>query len=92
MIQIDKIVHHTDNVQSDKYFHFNDNITRGHIYKLVVPRTNKQLRRKLFPIRCIPLWNKLGVDNVLRETVVTFIKSRLDRDWLHKRFEISNIY
>ena len=91
MIQIFKIIHNLDNVQSDKYFHLNDNITRGHIYKLVVPRTNKQLRRNLFLLCCIALWNKLSVDTVLSETVLTF-KSRLDREWLHKRFDISKIY
>ena len=87
MIQIFKIIHNLNNVQSDKYFHLNDNITRGHIDKLVVPRTNKQLRRNLFLIRCITLWNKLSEDIVLNGIVLTF-KPRLDREWLHKRFDI----
>ena len=75
MIQIFKIIQDFDNVQSNKFFYLNDNVTRGHFYKLVVPRTNKQLIRNLFPICCIALWNKLRVDAVLSETVLTF-KSR----------------
>ena len=73
----------------------NDNITRGHIYKLLVPRTNKQLRRNLFPIWYIAIWNKLSVDTVLSEIVLTF-KSRLDNgytnDFAFQKFINKNRY
>ena len=45
MIQIYKIINICDKAQSDKYLNFNDNITRGHRYKLVVPRT-KSLKKE----------------------------------------------
>jgi hypothetical protein len=78
MILIFKIIHNLDNVHSGKYFQLNDNLTRGQISKLVLPRINKQLRRNLFAMWCIALLNKLNIDTVLNETGLTF-KTKLDR-------------
>ena len=49
----------------DKYFSFNRSVTRGHSYKLLVPRISTEFGRKSFLFRPINKWNSLS------ETVVT---------------------
>ena len=53
LIQSFKIVHGNEDIKPDKFFEFNDNCTRGHLFKIVKPRCEKTLRLNSFPIRCI---------------------------------------
>ena len=91
LIQIFKIVNHLEDIDSSKFFTFNDNPTRGHIFQIYKPNVNKSLRQNTFPLRCIDSWNKLDENIVLSESVLEF-KSKLDIKWRHKRFKIDSIY
>jgi len=43
-IQLYKIVNNVDNINVDKFVQFNDNNTRGHIFKIIKPCVNKFLK------------------------------------------------
>ena len=53
--------------------------TRGHEYKVVVPLSSLECRRRSFAVRVVPWWNSLGGDTVSAESVGAF-KSLLQRD------------
>ena len=60
LIKLFKIIAHIEDTDVAKLgLEFNDNITRGHIFKLQKPRCNKPFRQKSFPVRCIDDWNRL---------------------------------
>ena len=40
-IQLFKIVHGYEDIKPDNFFEFNDNCTRGHLFKIVKPRCGK---------------------------------------------------
>ena len=44
LIQLFKILHGYEDIEPDKFFEFNDNCTRGHLFKIVKPRCQKSLR------------------------------------------------
>jgi len=90
-IQLYKIVNNVDNINVDKFVQFNDNITRGHIFKIIKPRVNRHLTNCTFPYRCIDCWNNLEEDIVTSDSVLAF-KSKLDIAWTNKRFDTSVIY
>lgn len=85
MIQIFKLIHGDEDIDPEKFFTFNDNITRGHIFQIFKPAVNKTLRKNTFPIRCINLWNQLPEEIVTSDSVLSF-KTKLDKAWSHKRF------
>jgi len=91
LIQMFKIVNRFDDVDPEKFFSFNDNTTRGHIFRITKPQTNKTLRLNTFPVRCINSWNNLPEDVVLSDSVLTF-KTKLDKLWWPRRYKTSNIY
>ena len=91
MIQIFKLVHGLEDINSSSFFEFNDNPTRGHIYQIYKPAVNKTLRKNCFPIRCIDDWNQLDEDTVTCDSVLSF-KTRLDKKWRDRRFTIDEIY
>ena len=64
LIQLFKIVHGYEDIKPDNFFEFNDNCTRGHLFKVVKPRCEKTLRLNSFPVRCINKWNTLSEDIV----------------------------
>ena len=55
------------------------NRTRGHCYKIFLPTTHTDIRKRFFTIRCIPIWNSLSSDTVCASTLNSF-KHGLDRD------------
>ena len=91
MIQLFKIINNIDDIQPEKFFTFNDNTTRGHIFRISKPSVNKTLRRNVFPVRCIDTWNELSEDIVTSTDILSF-KVKLDKMWLNKRFDTSYIY
>ena len=92
LIQLFKIIAHIEDTEVEKFgLEFNDNNTRGHIFKLQKPRCNKSFRQQIFPIRCIDDWNVLQDKVVESETVLGF-KTQLDKAWKGKRFELEQIY
>ena len=60
LIQLFKIIAHIEDTDVAKFgLEFNDNNTRGHIFKLQKPRCNKSFRQLSFSVRCIDDWNRL---------------------------------
>lgn len=91
LIQIYKMINGFEIIDTDKFFSFNDNITRGHIFKLSKSRCNKSMRLNSFPHRCIDDWNSLPEEIVCSETVNGF-KTKLDKLWKPTRFDIDQVY
>ena len=58
--------------------------TRGHIYKISIPRCQTETFRRFFGVRLADIWNNIPANVVEAETLATF-KSRLDRV-LHDKF------
>ena len=86
-----KIINGFDNIDPKKFFTFNDNNTRGHLFRLEKQQVHKSLRLNSFPLRCINEWNSLPEDIVCKNSVESF-KVALDKLWLNKRFDTSSIY
>ena len=91
LIQIFKVINGFDNIDPSKFFTFNDNNTRGHLFRLEKQQVHKSLRLNSFPLRCINEWNSLPEDIVCKNSVESF-KVALDKLWLNKRFDTSSIY
>ena len=53
--------------------------TRGHRYKIFLPTTRTDIRKRFFTVRCIAAWNSLSSDTVCATTLSSF-KHGLDRD------------
>ena len=67
-----KIVHGYEDIRPEKFFEFNDNSTRGQLFKIVKPRCQKNFRSNCFPVRCINKWNALSEVIVCSDTVLKF--------------------
>lgn len=91
LIQLFKIVHGYEDIKPEKFFEFNDNCTRGHIFKITKPMCRKSLRLNSFPVRCINQWNNLDEAIVCSDSVISF-KTRLDKVLRPDRFNLANIY
>ena len=92
LIQLFKIIAHIEDTDAAKFdLEFNDNNTRGHIFKLQKPRCNKKLRQQSFPVRCIDDWNRLPDCVVESDTVLSF-KTQLDKFLRGRRFDLDQIY
>ena len=91
LIQIFKIINGFDNIDTDKFFTFNDNNTRGHLFQLEKHHGRKSLRLNSFPTKCINKWNNLPEEIVCKTSIDSF-KIVLDKLWHHKRFDTSTIY
>ena len=91
LIQLFKIVHGYEKVDIDKFFTFNDNMTKGHIFQIMKIRCKKSLRINSFPNRCIDDWNKLPEDIVISDSVNSF-KNKLDKLWYHDRYSLDAVY
>ena len=57
-----------------------EQVTRGHIYKLLKPRCNTSFRQKFFLNRVINIWNNLP-SAVAEATSLNSFKNRLDQHW-----------
>ena len=92
MIQVFKIIHKIDDIDTSTFFNFADNSgTRGHCLKLAKPKAHKSLRLNSFGHRTISVWNNLPQDIVTCKTINSF-KTQLDKLWSHKRFDTSEVY
>ena len=70
---------------------FNNNCTRGHIFRIIKPRSQKNLRLNSFSVRCINKWNTLSEKIVCSDTVIKF-KMRLDKEFEPDRYNLADIY
>ena len=91
LIQLYKIVHGYEDIKPEKFFEFNDNCTRGHIFRIIKPRSQKNLRLNSFPVRFINKWNMLSEEIVCSDTVMKF-KMRLDKELEPDRYNLADIY
>ena len=62
LIQLYKLVHGFDNLESSDILKFSHNVsTRGDKYKLYFDRFNTNVRQNAFPLRIIGTWNSLSL-------------------------------
>ena len=59
---------------------------RGHDYKIFVPRTRIDIRKRYFSVRVVEQWNALSEDTVKAESMDIF-KRLLHRDLGQKLFD-----
>ena len=85
------IVHRFDEIAPGKLVDFNDNCTRGHLFKIWKSSCKKKLKMDYFPIRCINRWNSLSEEIVSSETVLKF-KTRLDKFLMPDRYNLAETY
>ena len=81
MIEVCKLL---TNKYDDNTVHLDINIdtrTRGHTKKLVVKRYHCDVRKYLFCIRVVNIWNSLP-NEVITVTSVNSFKNRLDLFWV----------
>ena len=89
MIQLWKAFHSYIDVGLSDIFEFAINTrTRGHAYKLSIPRCRKNVRKKSFAIRCVNIGNSIPVEAVASNNEETF-KAKLDRFLGDMLYEIS---
>ena len=84
-------MHGYEDIKPEKFFEFNDNCTRGHIFRIIKPRSQKNLRLNSFPVLCINKWNMLSEEIVCSDTVMKF-KMRLDKELEPDRYNLADIY
>ena len=73
-------------VDPDQLFVLDNSVTRGHDYKLFLPRSNLEVRRRYFSVRVIHVWNSLGADTVSSGSLEAF-KRLLHRDLGQRLFQ-----
>ena len=73
-------------VDPDQLFVLDNSVTRGHDYKLFLPRSNLEVRRRYFSVRVIRVWNSLGADTVSSGSLEAF-KRLLHRDLGQRLFQ-----
>ena len=68
-----KIVHKLIALDFDNFFVLDPNTrTRGHNFKLLMPRWNTQHRHNFFSVRIVPVWNSLSFELVNSQSVNSF--------------------
>ena len=79
MIQLWKAFHRDIEVGlSDILEYARNTHTRGHAYKLSIPRCQKYVKKRSFAVRCVNIWNSIPTETVASNKVETF-KAKLDK-------------
>ena len=91
LIQVFKIVNGVDDISPDKFFTFPETTTRRHSKKQFMQRCNKSIRQNFFGIRIIEDCNLLPEEIISSKSVIQF-KTKLDKYWRGKIFDIIEIY
>ena len=91
LIQVFKIIKGFDDIPIEDFFQISESTTRGHSHKIFKPRSQKSIRQNSFSVRIVEDWNSLPEEVVSVKTVLQF-KTRLDKMWIHRRFDDSEIY
>ncbi len=88
LILVYKIVHQKIALNFDDYFKLaKSTVTRGHTYKLEVPRCKTNISKFFFANRVVPVWNSLSAETVASRTIRTF-KVRLNAENLSKLLKV----
>lgn len=86
MIQTYKIMHDLEDLDKDTLFTLSkEKRTRGHSLKLVLPRTNLDLRKYNFSVRVVKDWNGLPEEIVTAPSINCF-KNMLDNFWSNQHY------
>ena len=72
LIQVWKVVHGHSPSLSHLFQYPPANVTRGHNFKLFVPRALSDIRTRFFSVRVVPLWNSLPDRIVSAATLSSF--------------------
>ena len=81
LIKCWKVFHSKDDIGMLNLFSLAVNKrTRGYSLKIVLPRCNRNLKRRLFHVRVIQRWNALPEHVILQSSLVSF-KRKLEVDW-----------
>ena len=80
-----------DDIPIEDFFQVADSSTRGHNLKLFKHRCSRSIRMHSFAVRIIEDWNSLPEDIIYSKTVLQF-KTKLDKFWIQRRFEDTDIY
>ena len=86
MILVWKIFNGKCAISPEQVFTMDNFITRGHRFKIFVPRTRLDARKRFFPVRVVQTWNSLGHDTVDCTTLDSF-KSLLHRDLANRLYD-----
>ena len=75
LIYVWKIFHDQSAISPEDIFTLERNSrTRGHSFKIVVPLTNLDIRKKIFSVRVISYWNRLSAEAVEARSLSIFKK------------------
>ena len=87
LIQVWKIFHNKSPLEPQSLFVLEpNNRTRGHRFKIHVPRFRLELRKRFFSVRVILTWNRLSPETVEAESLECF-KYCLKNDLGQKLFD-----
>ena len=79
LILVWKIFNNKCAISPEQVFVMDTSFTRGHNFKLYLPRTNLEVRKRFFSVRVIHSWNSLANDTVCSTSLNVF-KCLLQRD------------
>ena len=89
LILVWKIFHGLSVINPQDLFELSrSSTTRGHIYKIFVPRSRLEVRHRFFSVRVINTWNALAPQTVETDSLTTF-KRLLRQDLDEQLFDFS---
>ena len=86
LILVWKIFNNKCAISPEQVFVMDNSITRGHSFKLYLPRINLDVRKRFFSVRVIHPWNSLADDTVCATSLDMF-KCLLHRDLGQRLFD-----
>ena len=76
-------------ISPQQVFVIDNSITKGHKFKIYLPRTNLEVRKRYFSARVVYTWNSLFNDRVCSTSLLAF-KRLLHRDLSQGLFDYSD--
>ena len=80
-----------DRIEPSTLFSMSQNTTRGHSKKIFKQRFEKESRKFVFSQRVVDDWNSL-TENIVSSESLNIFKSRLDKYWHSKWYEITTTH
>ena len=91
MLHVFRIINDIDQINTDKYFKFNDRLSRKNSLNLVKPRALTSFKQHCFSHRIVNLWNELP-DNVVLAVSINSFKNNLEKAWSLKPWKYEMVY
>ena len=88
-------IHTFIDLNFDDFFELESSMynTRGHIYKLRIPKVNNCIRKNFFSVRVLPVWNYLPSD-VVTATSISVFKTKIESidlgKFLTRKYELGS--